>query len=321
MPPSSLRRDGLYEAAYHHWCNFVRAYSFDSFPSPDSLSLFVVFRLRSIAASSVEKELAGIGWHYKGVDEPRWTGARSSPEVARALLGGIKTLQQPVHQAAPLPMDILVRAIDRLRLPHAPYEALLWAAMAIVGFLTCSRAQEVSTFDSPALRNTAKLIPRSSVGLDDHGFVAFLPYHKADRRFAGTRLHFAAADIGDFMYVLALYLRVRDHVHGLAGPLFRRLDGSAPTRRWFVDELKTRCGSSFTGHSLRAGGASWYASRGMAGEDIRRIGHWSSDRWATYVRLHPEVANALRNDSVAHRPPPAPPALRLDDILPLVRPS
>lgn len=271
--------------------------------------------------SSVEKELAGIGWHFKGVDERRWTAARSSPKVARALLGGVKMLQHPVQQATPLPMDILVRAVDRLRLPHAPYDALLWAAMSIIAFLTCSRAQEVSTFDSPQLRNPAKLIPRSSVGLDDQGFVAFLPYHKADRRFAGTQLHFAAADAGDFLYVLALYVRVRDYVHGADGALFLQLDGSTPTRRWFVDEIKARCGSSFTGHSLRAGGASWYASRGMAGEEIRRIEHWSSDRWASYVRLHPEVANALRNDLLAQRPPPAPPAIRLDDILPLLKPS
>lgn len=178
LEPASRR---AYERALRNWSVFTIAYGFPFFPSADSLSLFVVFRMRDVAYNSVVSELAGL-------------------------------------------------------------------------------AQELAAYDSPSDRNRRKVVNRDCVILNAAGFIAYLPYHKADRLYSGSRLWFAAGDAGALLDVVKLYLLARDRLFGPGGALFLRENATIPTRRWLVDGIKARCGAAFTGHSVRAGAATWYAS-------------------------------------------------------------
>ena len=295
LEPASRR---AYERALRNWSVFTIAYGFPFFPSADSLSLFVVFRMRDIAYNSVVSELAGLAYHFKTLDASSWTSVRSSPEVVRALIGGVKQQPREVKVAPPLPLDKLVDAVEDLSLPHTPYDDLLWAAMMVVGFFSAARAQELAAYDSPSDRNRRKVVNRDSVILNAAGFIAYLPYHKADRLYSGSRLWFAAGDAGALLDVVKLYLLARDRLFGPGGALFLRENATIPTRRWLVDGIKARCGAAFTGHLVRAGAATWYASQGVDVETIKRIGRWSSERWSAYVRLHPSIAVEMRNHAV-----------------------
>ncbi|KAF9232211.1 hypothetical protein BU15DRAFT_18047, partial [Melanogaster broomeanus] len=48
-----------------------------------------------------------------------------------------------------------------------------------------------------------------------------------------------------------------------------------------------------SGHSMRAGGATTLALRGVAPYLIQAAGRWSSDEWLKYIRRHPILQQAL----------------------------
>ncbi|GAA5999496.1 hypothetical protein JCM5350_005872 [Sporobolomyces pararoseus] len=291
IEPSTLR---AYRATVKRWNEFTFSFSLPEFPSPHSLSLYVTFRLRRCVSSTVIGDLSALAYHFGGIDKKRFVEARQAVEVTRALTGGAKLNPHASKKALPLPLSVLSDTISRHLQPSSPYDLLLWSAMAVVAFFSCARAQELTTYDQPEFRNELKYCRRDTVNITGSGFSVHLPYHKADRLFSGSKLWFASVDAGSLFTVLRSYLVARDHLFGSSGYLWSRADGSVPTRRWFVDLLKKFCGKQFTGHSFRAGGATWYALRGTADRRILQIGRWRSDAWEEYVRMQPEIAIATR---------------------------
>jgi hypothetical protein len=85
------------------------------------------------------------------------------------------------------------------------------------------------------------------------------------------------------------YVALRDKYHPHNAALFVRQDGSVPTKRWFLAHLLRVVGRGFSGHSARAGGATFYARLGIPGDIIQGIGRWSSGAWKMYVRDNPAV--------------------------------
>ena len=57
---------------------------------------------------------------------------------------------------------------------------------------------------------------------------------------------------------------------------FLRESGSHPTRSWFEHRLHNLLPSSYGAHSMRAGGATFYASPGLNESIIQSLGRWSS---------------------------------------------
>lgn len=297
-----------YERALKSWNIFALAFSFPSFPTAHSLSLWVMHRQLKATHNTVINELSGLAYFFSSSDATAWKLARFSMEVKRALDGGAKLYPHQVVKARPLDIDSLVRAVHRLDLPRTSYDDLLWAAMLIVGFFTCGRAIDIATSDDPTARDPRKLAKRDTVVMSANGFAVTLPYHKGDRFYNGFRMWFARADAGGLLDVVRLYLKVRDRLFGSSGFLFIKQDGSSPLRRWFVERLHWRCGREFSGHSLRAGGATWYAKRGLSEPDIKRLGRWSSEEWIRYIRMQPETLIAQRTIAATGRSAIVPPA-------------
>ncbi|GAA5883499.1 hypothetical protein JCM1840_002270 [Sporobolomyces johnsonii] len=76
--------------------------------------------------------------------------------------------------------------------------------------------------------------------------------------------------------------------------LFLRQSGLVPTCTWFVGELRRLFGPAYTSHSLRSGGATYFATvKRWPPDIIKRHGRWSSDAWEAYVRVLPDIATAL----------------------------
>ncbi|GAA5878148.1 hypothetical protein JCM1840_002257 [Sporobolomyces johnsonii] len=274
-----------YERAYRSWLSFTITYSLPFFPLPHTLSAFVTYRAPAVVPSTLAGELFGITYYYKAIDAEWWEKARSSPEVGHALLGNVKLNPHVVKKAAPLPVDELVQGIsDALALPSS-YDDLLWAAMASVAFLSRCRAQEVLEYDNPLFRNFNKHTAKASVRVSASGFSATLPYHKADPLYMGSKLYFSATNAGGLLSVVRVYLAARDARFADSHALWLAETGTTPTRRWFVALAKSRCGVEFSGHSFRAGGASFYARWGVSEEEIKRLGRWKPDAWRDYVRL------------------------------------
>ncbi|KAF9523817.1 hypothetical protein CPB83DRAFT_740229, partial [Crepidotus variabilis] len=60
-------------------------------------------------------------------------------------------------------------------------------------------------------------------------------------------------------------------------------------RSWFDGKFFALLDRSFGGHSLRAGGATFYASIGLSEDIIQALGRWSSASWKIYIRDNPTV--------------------------------
>ncbi|GAA5965754.1 hypothetical protein JCM10213_004826, partial [Rhodosporidiobolus nylandii] len=77
-----------------------------------------------------------------------------------------------------------------------------------------------------------------------------------------------------------------------------------------------KAAGSFTGHSLRSGGATWLAEQGVDFDTIRRCGRWRSSAFEIYIRRHPaalaafQVEAAKRRDARAAREAAAAPRAR-----------
>jgi hypothetical protein len=292
MEPSTRK---AYQRAVKQWFDFCLATSpLSSLPNPDSLSLFVTWRLGINA--SCYSTLSGLAWYFRPrMGNIQWEAVRSSPEVLDAIRGGTKVKAHQKCQAEPFPHKLVEQAIKLGLDPLARYDTLLWSTMIVVLFFSCGRAAEVTESDTPAFRNCAKSMTRDQTHLSTDQFRTYLPYQKASPLYSGSWYHFVAADTGSNAFTLIRrYLTVRDHLHGRQGVLWRKFDGTPPTRRWFVDQLQRSFSRRWTGHSFRSGGASWYFLRGASDRDIQRLGRWKSKAFEDYIRLRPELSMAKR---------------------------
>ncbi|KAJ3964576.1 hypothetical protein EV361DRAFT_766373, partial [Lentinula raphanica] len=60
-------------------------------------------------------------------------------------------------------------------------------------------------------------------------------------------------------------------------------------RSWFESRFFAYVCREFGGHSLRAGGATFYARPGLSESMIMALGRWSSTAWKIYIRDNPTV--------------------------------
>ncbi|GAA5936245.1 hypothetical protein JCM1841_004390 [Sporobolomyces salmonicolor] len=211
-------------------------------------------------------------------------------------IGNAKLNPHIVKKAAPLPVDILAEGVTAA-LAWSTYDSLLWAAMAVITFLSCCCVQEVSEYNNPLFQDTTKHTLRDTVRTSASGFSVTLPYHKADPLYTGSKLFFTVKHTGDFFVILCTYLLVHKARFGVGGSLWLGANGATPTHHWFVDRTKHCCRTVYSGHSHHAGGATFYARRSVSDEEIKCLGCWKSDTWNDYVRLQPEITIAVLNRS------------------------
>ena len=82
--------------------------------------------------------------------------------------------------------------------------------------------------------------------------------------------------------------------------LFIKEDGSFLTRSWFEKKFYNLIDCSFGGHSVRSGGATFYASLGLSEDVIQALGRWTSQAWKIYICDNPTV-RAEAQLATAHR--------------------
>lgn len=93
------------------------------------------------------------------------------------------------------------------------------------------------------------------------------------------------------------YLTSRDRLHPWQPALWLTERGDIPTRRWFLSRRRQANLQNVGGHSLRAGGATFFAAAGWPDDRIQALGRWSSDAFKIYIRKNPVVLQALLHSS------------------------
>lgn len=262
-------------------------------PTVDTLSFYTVFMCHHIQPDSVDSYLSGICNQLEHLF-PDIRTIRRHRLVAKTLQGCKKLYGEPSHRKDPLTTDNL--RVLLAAFPPVSHDNILFAILVLVGFFALHRLGELTWPDSVKLRDSRKVIKRSSVRHYTGGFGYILPAHKADRVFEGSTIVIiesnAPADLNPFFY-FNKYLASRDALFPLQPALFLTSTGAIPTRSWFVSRLSSVLTGNISGHSMRAGGATHFAAIGWPDDRIQALGRWSSEAYRIYIRKNPVVLQAL----------------------------
>jgi len=185
--------------------------------------------------------------------------------------------------------------IARTCIADPSHDNLLFATIVSVAFHSLLRLGELVWPDAAALQDYCKVIMRNTVNPLPKGFDFFLPGHKADRFFEGSRVLFQEINSADDPCTLfAAYITARNQLFPFHPELWLRRNGRVPMRDWFTDRLHRHLPDpTIGGHSLHSGGTTNLANRGVPPYLIQSIGRWASDAWQVYIQKHPTLQAAL----------------------------
>jgi len=175
------------------------------------------------------------------------------------------------------------------------YDDFLLASILSCCFYACHRSSELIWNNAKDEWDWCKVIKRGSLSFGHNRASYHLPYHKADRFHRGTNILLTAQGVACPVALLREYVALRDNAHGARATLFfLRESGDFPTRSWFDSKFSALLDRPFGGHSLRAGGATFYASLGLSEDIIQTPGRWSSESWKLYICDNPTIRVELQ---------------------------
>lgn len=283
-----------YTSHLQSYLNFCKIHNFSVEPTVDTLSFYTVFMCHHIKPDSVDSYLSGICNQLEHL-YPDVRSNRKHHLVTRTLAGCKRMMNTPTVRKQPLEQHHLDTALAFY--PPSSHDNRLFRIMLLSGFFALHRLGELTWPDQTRLQSWRKVVQRASVYRTDGVYGYTLPGHKADRFFEGSIIRiddsFAPAHISPSDEFDA-YLRGRDLLFPLQPALWLTASGDIPTRSWFLDRLKACVpDAQIAGQSLRAGGATYYASIGWPDDRIQALGRWSSEAFKIYIRKNPVLLQAL----------------------------
>jgi hypothetical protein len=175
----------VYDTALRSWAEFALLHKFAGIPTPDSLSLFIVWLSRSVSARTVESYLSGIVSKLLPICTDI-RNIRQNEIVVRTLRGIKRRNGQTVVRKSALTENDLKIAVDSYSSPS--YDDLLFLTILTVGFYSLQRLGELVQSDNRTLQDDRRFPRRLSVTVLPTHFEYLLPVHKADPFFEGNKI-------------------------------------------------------------------------------------------------------------------------------------
>ena len=277
-----------YTTGARDYIHFCTSHKLDLDPTPSTLSRYIAYTSRHIASGP--KYLSGAR-HFLKQLYPHFDESRAHPLVQATIRGSKKVRADPVKRKPPLQISHIQLFYDSR---HLSYDDLLFSTLMSCGFYGCHRIGELTVPNQHDLRDWRKVIKRASLKFENGRAGYHLPYHKSDPFYHGTDILQSHQAVASPVSLLKEYCTIRDKLHGARPALFLCEDGTLPTRSWFESRFFAYVGREFGGHSLRAGGATFYARLGLSESVIMALGRWSSTAWKIYIRDNPTVRAELQ---------------------------
>ena len=277
---------------------FCLSHSLPIDPTPTTLARYIAYTSQFIASGP--RYLSGAR-HFLSVLYPTFDANRAHPLVQATICGSRKVRADPVHRKLPLCPHHLAHFM-RLAEASGLYDDLLFVVILSCGFYACHRIGELVQRNDRSLFDSRKVIKRASLTFSLRRAQYHLPYHKADPFFRGTTILLGSHDVACPVQLLSSFVTRRDALHHGRSPLSLTEQGHHPTRQWFDRRFFSTFNRSFGGHSLRAGGATYFASLGLSEDIIQALGRWSSQAWKVYIHDNPTVRAELQLSSLRHSP-------------------
>ena len=283
---------GNYTSALNSYLTFCRLHDLDIEPTQRNLVLYVSFQSTFINPKSVDTYLSGIANQLES-HFPDVRAAHKSVLVSRALQGAKCRYGVPTTCKLPLTKDNIITLINAYQ-PFPSHDDLLFTTQISTGVSCLMRLAELTwPPDSIALRDYRKVTMRHSVEFLTDALSFWLPGHKADQFFEGNQLIVHKGGTPDTCTLFRSYLASR-HSHFRAWPeLWLHADGTIPTHAWFINRLHRFFPSAIARQSMRAGGATALAEKGVPPNLIQTAGRWTSEMFNRYVQKNPFLFKAL----------------------------
>lgn len=255
---------------WQRWTEWAASRGLEALPaSPEALELFMVIHLaeeRRLRWPTIAQTMWAVNSMHRTAG---WAAPQDYPHIGTALKGLRRRLAGGTRKARPL----TIAEIAGMRFGPHPRD-VRDRALLLLGFAACLRESELVALDVGDVeryRDGLLLAIRRSK-TDPHG-------RGAEVYVAPSQRYPAACPVS----ALEAWTALLPATDGAA--LFRSWRGHSPgPRLWPTDvhrivQRRTRAarlGDGYSGHSLRAGGATWMAENGVAVPDVARHGRWKS---------------------------------------------
>ena len=262
--------------------NFHVYTSYDLPVSVLHLAAFVGFLSQAgYSPSSIVSFTSCIGYVHKlaGVENP------VSTFLIQKLLSGATKLKPTSDSRLPITTLILNMLVNAIPATISnSYKSILIRAMLTTAFYGLMRIGEITSPD--AEQAAVKL---DQIKFTSDSLIITITKFKHNHSRQPLDIVMPRQDNTSICPVHAMYsyLQVRGY-H--PGPLFCFPDGKPVSRSYFAQQLKNLLIYSgfdttlYKSHSLRIGGASYYAELGYSDTQIRELGRWKSDSFKIYIR-------------------------------------
>ena len=187
--PHSLRSVSTYSSAANSYLAFCKLHHLPVDPTPETLSYYITFQSAHINPKSVESYLSSIC----SCLEPFFLDIRPNRATAlikRTLKDACRHHSQPTVQKSPLTTTHLCTIANTLHNLH-DHDDMLFLCMINTGFTGLLQLSEMTVSNTLHLRDSHKVVSRSSLSWVDNVYEFLLPAHKADTTFKGNRAHIA----------------------------------------------------------------------------------------------------------------------------------
>ena len=286
IEPATLR---TYNSALTSYLTFICTHNLPTSPTEDTLSFYVVYMSHHISPRSVTTYLLGIVQQLKPF-YPFIREIRNSKLVQRTLQGCLKSCSQPTRRKRALSISDLTTVLQHFNSLPTSHNNLLFMSMLLTGFFSLMHLGKMTFPDDKTIQDWRKISRRRTVILQDNNYSFQLPFHKADRFFTGnTILVTQSESIIDPVHHFKRYLTSRDSLMPFHSALWLRANRTIPTRSFFIRKLRFYFDSEIGGQSMRTGGATFLAEKGVPPSIIQARGRWSSDTFLIYIRRNPAL--------------------------------
>jgi hypothetical protein len=271
---------------YQECCDNYRIRAFP--PSEHSLEIWMAYLTATCSAKSIANYLSAIGDFCKlnGFD---YNTPRLSFRI-KSILNGIHILYPHVTvRKNPITITHLHRIYNTMD-PHNLEHATFWA-MASCAFFGLMRLGELTLHED----NRRTLKKNHIQNINSKGLTIYLPASKTDSHWNGN--HIFIPVLPSILCPVQALTKMLSLRRDNDDSLFIDSELNILTRQRFLSLLRQFLPEAdISGHSFRAGGATWAAELGLSQLEICRLGRWSSEAFAKYLRAHPLLQFMLRMD-------------------------
>ena len=191
--------------------------------------------------------------------------------VQDTITGSRKVCTDPICCKLPIHLTHLHSFLE-IAISSQKYDNLLFITILSCCFYGCYHLGELILKNGKDEFHWQKINKCGSLifGVDHVSYC--LPYHKTDHFYHSTTVLFSPQEVADPVALLQLFVGHRNPIHGAQTALFLWEDGSFPNCVWFDKRFFALLNHNFGGHSLYAGGATYFASCSLSEDIIHALG-------------------------------------------------